>query len=223
MNRRQLIQRIPIIAVGSAGCMEFDPKVNSDTKPKTGRETTISAEPTLLTIDSTTLEETGYEKTRDVLFELTQTVSGDDESYSVEASNHLIRYDRTVDHIEGEKQSVAVFAAVVTPKVEAASEEVDLTEQVTNEIIENRLQVEYGTIRIEDEAYITHSITPFENEVTVYQYPGVAEASDYKVEVYVHVARILRESDYVTLVGLYPYFLNDDEQYRILDLMEAVE
>ncbi|MFC6905825.1 DUF6517 family protein [Halalkalicoccus tibetensis] len=202
--------------------MELDTEDDSDTEPESSRENVISAEPTPIAIDGATLEETDYEKTRDIIFELTQTISMKDESYIIEASNHLIECVRTIDRIDGE-QPVAAFTAVGTPEIETVSQKVDFAERVTNEVIENSLQIGYETIEIEDQASTTHSVVPFENEVTVYQYPGVAEASDYKVDVHLHVARAVRETDYITLVGLYPYFLGDDEQDRIFDLMEAIE
>ncbi|MFC6905829.1 DUF6517 family protein [Halalkalicoccus tibetensis] len=186
-------------------------------------EELVSAEPSPIAVDTTAVERAGYEETRDIVFEVTQTMAVGDESYVVRAANHLIEYERSVDHPEVGKAPIARFTAVATPKVEAFSQEINFTEQVTDEVIGNGLQIGYENVEIGDEVHETDSVTPFERETKVYQYPGTAEVDDYVVYVYLHVARTVRESDYITLAGIYPQAFVANEQHRVLDLMEAVK
>lgn len=220
MNRRELLQALPIIAVGSTGCIGSDIEMSSGSKTK--GEELVSAEPSSITIDATTVEKVGYEKTREIVFDVSQTTSIGDESYIIRASNHLIEYERIVGLSEIGRKPIARFTAVATPKVETFSQEIDFTAQISDEVIGNGLQIGYDHVEISDEVHATHSVTPFEYETRVYQYPGIATVDDYEVEIYLHVARTVRGTDYITLSGIYPQMIVDDEQSRILELMEAV-
>lgn len=223
MNRRQVIRALPILAVGSTGCVGLDLDVSPEFESETKGEELVSVEPSPITVDTITVEKVGYEETRDIVFNVTQTMSLANESYVVRAANHLIEYERTVDHPEIGKAPVARFTAVATPEVKAFSQEIDFTEQVTDEVIGNGLQIGYENVKIGDEVHSTHSVTPFDHETRVYQYPGIAEVDDYVIDIYLHVARTVRESDYITLAGIYPQAFVANEQSRILNLMEAVE
>lgn len=221
MNRRQVLRALPLIAVGSTGCIGSNLEVSSGSETE-GNEL-VSAEPSPVTVDAAIVEKVGYEETRDIVFDVTQTMSVGDESYIIRAANHLIEYERSVEHSELGRKPIARFTAVATPKVEAFSQEVDFTAQISDEVIGNGLQIGYDHVKIGNEVRTTHSVTPFEYETRVYQYPGIAEIDDYEVDIYLHVARTVRGSDYITLSGIYPQMFVDDEQSRILELMEAVE
>lgn len=223
MNRRQFIRALPIIAVGSTGCMGLDLEMSPEFESEAKGEELVSAEPSPIAVDTTAVERVGYKETRDIVFEVTQTMSVGDESYVVRAANHLIEYERSVAHPEIGEAPIARFTAVATPEVKAFSQEINFTEQVTDEVIGNGLQIGYENVEIGDEVHATHSVTPFEYETRVYQYPGIAEVDDYVVDIYLHVARTIRESDYITLAGIYPQVFVANERSRILNLMEAVE
>lgn len=223
MKRRAVLHGAFLAAAGSAGCLGIDIEVQSSTEAAANGEELLSVEAAPVAVPPAIVEETGYEKDRDSRFSLTQTVSIRDESYVIQAVNELVEYERTVDHPELGTRGVARFTAVATPEVELFSKRIDFADQVTTEAMGNGLQSGYDRVEIDDEIVATRSITLFGRDVSITQHAGVAELAGHEVEIEFHIARTIRESDYITLVGLYPRRLADQERENLLTLMRSVE
>lgn len=222
MDRRQLIKGLVPIYACSAGCADIAVESGPDDTPD-DREELISVESTPVSVDAATVEQTSYELDRNTTFRLTQTISVGDESYLIQAVNDLIEYKRSAELPQIGAQDIVRFTAVSTPEVEAFSQEVDFVDQVTTEAMGNGLQSAYENVEVDDEPVETHTITPFAHETQVSRHDGIAEIDGHTIEIFVHVTETFNESDYVTLVGVYPRSLVDEEQELVLRMMEAVQ
>lgn len=223
MNRREMLQGLVAAAVGSTGCVSIGIEAGPANETKKDGEEILSIEAEAVAVEAATIQRTGYVEERDITFRLTQTVSVGEKSYIVQAVNDLIEYERAVEYPKVGRRSVARFTAVATPEVELFSQEIDFVEQVTNEAMGNGLQSEYDHVEINDTVITTDSISLFEENVPVFQYAGVAEMAGHELEIYFHVAKALREGDYITLIGMYPQSLVEEEQDRMFELMESIE
>lgn len=204
-----------------AGCIDGTTEVDSGDVEDGEKLHTAEAVP--VTVEAAALDRTNYDLERDTTFWLTQTTEVNGEPYRIEAQNELAEYSRAVKLPRFGRQELVRFTAVSTPEVEVFSQEVNFSDQVTAEAIGDRLQSGYDNVEIDDDPVGSQSISPFGYEVPADQYEGVAEHAGRELEVELHTAKAFHESNYVTMVGLYPRPIADREQENVVEMMEGVE
>ena len=173
-------------------------------------------------VNQTLLKDLNYTEERDTTFALSQTVDAEGASYSVEARNELIEYARSIDHSQVGDQDVVRLTAVATPEVEGTSQDA-FVEQISAEALSSGLQSGYMEFSVDKPEIDSHTIAPFNRETSVPQYAGVATYQEQTVEIYLHVLETVYQTDYITVVGVYPRSFVETEQTNVLTLMESIE
>lgn len=204
-----------------AGCIDSTTEIDSEGTEDGEKLHTEEAVP--VTVEATALDRTNYDLERNATFRLTQTIEVSDESYQIEAQNELAEYSRTVELPRFGQRDLVRFTAVSTPEVRVFSQEVNFVDQVRAEALGDRLQTGYDRVEIDDDPVGSQTISPFGYEVSADQYEGVAEHANRAIEVELYTAKVFHESNYVTMVGLYPRPLADREQENVIEMMESVE
>lgn len=225
-SRRECLEAIgTTVAIGAAGCVRNDelspqkPSEESTATETEGDETSANlkfrASP--VAIDEQALSKVGYEKYRARTHTRTEPYDIGDKSITAEIVSHLIEYHRRVVFDNTDNQEVARFAVLSTPKVDLGFQSFNPLHGISKETLLEGLQPQYGKIRI-GERIDSHTITVLGEETSVMKRHGTAVYREKRIDLYIHLAQILRDGDYQVLVGVYPQLI--DEEESILFLME---
>lgn len=151
---------------------------------------------------------------------MTRTYELGDQSFTAEVISQLAEYHRRVDLERFGEQEVARFAVLSTPRVELGFQTFNPLDGITEEALLEGLQSEYEDVRI-GERVDSRVVEVLEWDVPVAKRRGTARYRGRSVGIHLHVERILRNGDYMTLIGIYPRRIDEEDSVHFL--MEHTE
>ncbi|MCU4740478.1 DUF6517 family protein [Halobacteria archaeon AArc-m2/3/4] len=206
MHRRRFLGGLATVGlVASAGCVDRI----------LGNFTSYTATPAA--VSDAAIEETGYEhqETEEEVEE--EDVAGE----TVEITNYISRYSRTVDiPLVGETEA-GVFATITTPQVSVAGENYNPVGEMNNREIIALVQEQYDELSIGD-SVDNRSVDTLGTTTNVETFEGEATVRDTNVDVFVDVSRFEHGDDHVIVGGVYPEQLSDEAE-RMTRLIEGLE
>lgn len=206
MHRRRFVTGVVTAGIAStAGCLGdlLDDATSFEANPAT-----VSDE----AADSAGYEHQGTEE---------RTEEEEFAGQTVEVTNHVAEYHRSLGAEELDDQHLGVFAAIATPKVEVAGETFNPVGDMDNAEIVDLVQDQYSGLTI-DGSTGTRDVDTLDTTAEVETFEGTADAGPGEVDVLVDVSRIEHGSDFVVVVGVYPEKL-PDESANVTTLIEGLE
>lgn len=172
-------------------------------------EEPLAFEASPATVDDATLSETGYtEKSVDDRI-VTRNFSAAGQTRQVEVTNHLARYERSVDLPLAGSQRAAVFVALASPEVKVATETFNPIEEMSERELLAEFETSYEGLSVGDHA-ADRTVMVLGSEETMETYEGSATLAGQDVPVYVHVLKTKHEGDFVVTLAVHPRALGNE-------------
>lgn len=181
----------------------------------------VRATATPPSMDDAVLGETGYEleRTESVRRNRTFTVAG--QPREAEVTSHVAEYGRVVDLGPLGELRAATFAVVATPRVTVLGRARNPVGEMSAVELVGAVPSALDGVTV-GRTVGTANATMLGEETTVTKLDGRADVGPTAVDVYVHVARVRHEGDYVVAVAVYPQALSG-EASAVLTLLRGVE
>ncbi|XVH31406.1 DUF6517 family protein [Haloferacaceae archaeon DSL9] len=168
----------------------------------------IAAAPARVSEDA--LAETGYELGEARERTVTREFSVGSESRTVEATNHIATYEKTLDvPILGSIRAGA-FAAISTPAVEVLGRTFNPIGDYESDELLALLTTAYDGIE-GGEQVDEYETSALGETATVDIFDATASIGGEEIDVYVHVTRVRSEDDFVLGYAIYPQRFDDPE------------
>lgn len=173
-------------------------------------------------VSPSTADETDYElqEVAEEVIEEQFEVAGQERS--VEATNYVATYERTVEFGPLGEAALAVFAVLSTPAVEIAGQTLNPVAEYDNERLVQLIASNYESLEIRGEAE-TLTYAPFETEYEATKFDAVAQFEGQEVEVFVQVGSVRHEEDFLVPIAVYPQDRAENEEPVVTDLTENLE
>lgn len=200
--RRTIPAALLVLLVLSTGCIGFI----------TGSEPqSFEAKPAAVGGDAAS--SAGYQETSGPTAQtVNRTFSAGGESRTVQVTNYLTEYRKTVDAGPLGSADAAVFAVVSTPKVEVLGQTFNPVGDVNESELARMAQSKYDGFSVGEKQGST-TVDALGSETEVAKFAGRATvAGEASVDVYVHVARIETGDDYLVVVAVYPQLLSGEDE-----------
>ena len=210
-------RRRALLAIGSAGiatsvtgCIGF----------LTGSEPLeLAAE--RATLSDRALEETGYEEDEIRDETISRSFSAAGQEREVEVTNWVATYDRTLDLGALGEQELAVFALLSTPQVKIFDRTFNPVGEMSNRELLQELQGRYSSFSVGSRVDTTE-MTVLGESVEVEKYEGTASFDQTDIELFIHIANVPHDSDFVIPVAMYPKRL-PGESDRVFRLYRGIQ
>jgi len=186
----------------------------------TGEESYSESAQPARTAESTA-GETGYEfaGTEEQVIEEEFEVAG--QTRSVEATNYVSTYEKTMEvPVLGEAKT-GVFAVVSTPAFEIAGRTLNPISEYSNAELVDLLASEYEQLEVREEVG-TDELSILDTTVEVSKFDAVATFEGQEIDVFVHVGSFQHEEDFLVPVGIYPQDRENEEEPNVVALFENV-
>lgn len=206
MHRRRFLAGLTTVGLAaSAGC------VGDILSSLTSYSATPAA------VSDGAIEETGYEHQNTEKEVEEEEVAGE----TVEVTNYISRYSRTVEIPMVGELEAGVFATITTPQVSIAGENHNPVGEMNNKEIIELIQEQYEELSIGD-SVDNRSVETLGTTTNVETFEGQATVRDNTVDVFVDVSQFAHADDHVIVGGVYPEQLSDEGD-RITTLIEGLE
>jgi hypothetical protein len=179
----------------------------------------FSASPATPTTDA--LSETGYEEQSVEEQVVTRNFSAAGQTRTVEVTNQLAQYERSVDLGPLGSQRAAVFVTFASPEVSVAGQTFNPIADLSEREILQRFESQYSDISVGEEVG-SQTVSTLGQSTELQQFDGSATLGGSEVDVYIHVTKFQHEGDYIVGVGIYPQRL-DGESENVVTLVEGLE
>lgn len=162
---------------------------------------TFSSSP--IAVSDQAVQETGYEEAavgpqnESVMF----SVFG--QNRTVEVTNHVGRYERSVDLGPLGSQRAATFVALSSPEIEVAGNTVNPIQNISDGEILERVGARYESVSVEEQTG-TRTAESLGDSRTLTRFNGTATLEGTEIPVFLETARFKHGSDYVVVVAVYP-------------------
>lgn len=211
MDRRQfLLMGGSGTLVVSAGCVGF----LSGSEP-------LTFEATKGTVAEGALSDTGYGEETVETQTITRPFSAAGQEREVEVTNWMARYERTLDLGPLGEQELGVFVVLSTPQVSILGRTFNPVGDMSNRELLGQLQSRYEGFTVGDRVD-TRTIPVLGEDVEVEKFEGSATFQGREIDLFVHVATLEHEEDFVVPVAIYPQMLPGEEQ-KALQLYRGIE
>lgn len=211
MRHRRVVAALAVTGLLlTSGCIGF----------LTGSES-LAFESEPVAVSDAALEETGYEEQRRTEQTVERTFSVAGQERTVTATNHLAEYGKSAGTLFGDTQ-VSRFVAFTTPEVEVAGQgPFNPVGELSNRQLALRLTEQYDRLEnVRRES--NRTATAFGSETTVSKFRADARvAGGQEVEVFLHVAKIQHEGDFVIAIAVHPTQV--DEEANVDRLVGGIE
>lgn len=223
-SRRKCLQAIgTTVAVSAAGCVQSDePPPQKPSEEPTSTKTENGEGPADLTfraapvaVDEQALSKVGYEEYRARTHTGTKPYTLGDKSITAKIVSQLIEYHRSIDLDDSGNQEVARFAVLSTPKVDLGFQSFNPLHGVSEEVLLEGLQPQYGKVQI-GERIDSSTITVLGEATPVTKRHGTAVYQEKQVDLYIQLAQTVRDGDHQILVGIYPQLIDEEESIHFL-------
>ena len=143
------------------------------------------------------------------------------QSRTVRVVNHVTTYEKRLDLPVVSAVKLGVFSVVTSPSVGIAGQEFNPLGDYSKQRLVRMAGSAYGGFN-GIEQVSSRTVTVFGDETTVTKYAARAPVGGQSVEVFVHVARVRHEDDYVIALGVYPRRFSSEEA-NIMAMIRAIE
>lgn len=166
-------------------------------------------------------DDAGYELERAEPMNITREFNVAGQTKEVKAVNYLREYKRSVELGPLGEREVARFVVFSTPEVDVAGQTLNPIGKMSNRDLVMQLQSSYESIQ-NVERVSNRTVTVLGEEATVTKFGAEAQLEGgQSVDVYVHVAKINHEDDFVVGVAVHPQRI--DEQQRVNTLLGGIQ
>ncbi|MFB6267104.1 MAG: DUF6517 family protein [Halodesulfurarchaeum sp.] len=192
ITRRTLLSGMAAGLAATSGCLEA----------LTGSgPLTFSSAPAR--VEEAVLEETGYRlsNTESPTVSREFTVAG--QTRSVEVTNHVALYEKSVDLGPMGEQRAGVFGVFTTPQVDIVGQTLNPIAELSDRDLLQRFLSRFEGLSVGDQQG-SETVSTLGKSVTVDRYDGTATFQGQKLDIFVHLARFNHGEDIVVAVGGYP-------------------
>jgi len=167
-------------------------------------------------------DETGYEQANEEeseKMEVERTFSAADQEREVVAVNYISEYERSVSFL-GMEQRAAVFVAFSTPQVDLFGKTFNPIGEMSNRELIKQVQGKYEGMEVGDEVGTT-AVDTLGETVDVSKFEGQADFDGTSVDVYIHIAQVEHDGDFVVPIAVYPQEVEEED--KVVTLVEELE
>lgn len=143
------------------------------------------------------------------------------ETRSVEATNWISTYEKSIEMPLLGEAKTGVFAIVSTPAFEFAGKTLNPIADYSNQELVDLLASEYDELTIREEVE-SNDRSIQGSTVEMSKFDAVAEFEGQEIDVFVHVGSFQNEEDFLIPLGIYPQDREDEEESNIVALVEAI-
>lgn len=180
---------------------------------------TFSAEKA--TVGQQALDQTGYEEQNVETQVVTRNFTVAGQTRSVEVTNWLSRYERSVDLGPLGSQRAAAFVALSSPEVSVAGKTFNPLADMSSADLLAQFETEYDGMTVGQQVSSTN-VTALGKSTRVDKFEGTATLDGQEVDVYIQVTKVKHDGDFVVALGVYPQRL-DGEGEKVRALMKGLE
>jgi len=183
------------------------------------------------TVSQNGLSNTGFQHvdTQSVPFNRTFTVAG--QTRTVNVTNWLSIYDQSVNVSGVGTYQAAGFVVFSTPGVQLAGQSLNPIGHVSNEQLVTQLQSQLGSVNtggydvnVRNVHQVgAENVTMLGKRTKMSEFAATTTVNGQQVDVYLHVAKVKHDGDYVVAVGVYPQNLSSVEHQRVVTLANSVQ
>jgi hypothetical protein len=209
LDNRALIALALAATLATAGCLGF-----------LSGTTTVTSSPAVVAENSAS--DANYEQANMRSLSVNRTFSAADQERTVEVSNWVVEYQKSVSVGPLIDQKAAVFATFTSPEVSAFGQSFNPLSKLSTKDFAKRMQGQYQGLSIGDEVDNT-TVAVVGESANVSQFGGTATFEGQELDVYIVVSEpVKHEGDYVVTMAVYPQLL-DGEYQTIKELMRNLE
>jgi hypothetical protein len=209
LDNRALIALALAATLATAGCLGF-----------LSGTTTVASSPAVVAENSAS--DANYEKANTRSLSVNRTFSAADQERTVEVTNWVVEYQKSVSVGPLADQKAAVFATFTSPEVSAFGQSFNPLSKLSTTDFATRMQGQYGGLSIGDEVDTT-TVTVVGESANVSQFEGTATFQGQELDVYVVVSEpVKHEGDYVVTMAVYPQVMNGEYE-TVKELMRTLE
>lgn len=180
----------------------------------------IKAEARAAMVSSSVASDTGFKLTDTASPTITREISAGGETRTVEVTNKIATYEKTMAVPPIGEQNLASFAAIATPAVDVFGKTLNPVGDYSHAELVNLLASEYeGLSNVRRVG--SRNTTVLSTETTVSKFASRATFDGQPIDVYIHVTRVQNKGEFVIPIGIYPQ-KKSDEARNIILLMGAV-
>lgn len=211
VRRRTLSTCLVVLLAVTTGCLGL----------VTGSQP-IQATATEATVSDSVLQSAGYEHARTETRHENQTFSVAGQTREANVTSHFAEYQKTVDLGPVGEYRAAVFGVLATPQVNVLGRARNPVGDMSSVELVHLLQSErYDELSV-GRTVGTANETMLGTETTLTKLEGTVAIGSFDVDVYVHVARVRHDGDFVVAFAAYPQS-NPDEEATVRTLLRGVE
>jgi len=209
-TRRAGVALVLALTVVTAGCLGA--LTGSESLQFTASDATVS---------QSALDEAGYAEYRNESINRTQNVSVAGQTRTVELSNELHGYNRTVSVQSLGEAGLARLLVLSTPAVKVGGQTLNPLSQLSNKQLITRLASEYGNVGQLDEGE-TRTVNALGSTRNVSKFATTTTTNGVEINTTIHVTTFKHGSDFIVAVALHPERV-EGEQQRIDTLLAGIE
>jgi len=162
---------------------------------------TFSSSP--ITVSDQAVQEAGYEEAVVGPQNESRDFTAFGQTRTVEVTNHVGRYERSVDLGPLGSRRAATFVALSSPEIEVAGNTVNPIADISDEEILERVGSQYESVSVGDQTG-TRTVETLGDSRTVTRFNGTVTVEGTEIPVFLETSRFKHGSDYVVVVAVYP-------------------
>lgn len=220
-DRRSLLITGGVALIGAtAGCLDSIPFIGDD-------PITFAASPA--NVESTALDETGYQEDEISEMEVTRTFEAGGQRQDVLVTNWVAQYSKQIelggaDLPIDKTVDAASFTALTTPRVNVLGRTFNPVGNMSSVELAEMVQSQYDevdNIELQDESTVT--VAGSETTVGIFDADARLVGEGVSLEVRLHIAEAVEsDDDLIVAIGVYPAGV-DGEADNVRTLMQGVE
>lgn len=211
MNRRRVLRLAAGGALSTtAGCVGF----------LTGSQP-LTFEAVRATVRQAALESTGYEEAEVAPQTLSREFSAAGQTREVEVTNWVARYERSLELGPLGEQDLGLFVVLSTPQVRILDRTFNPVGEMSNREQLQRVQGRFEGFSVGSRVD-SRTVTVLDTDVDVDKFEGTATYSGQEIDLFVHIATVAHDEDYVVPIAVYPRRLPGEEE-RALQLYRNLQ
>lgn len=152
---------------------------------------------------------------------INRTLEAAGQRLTVSVDNQVATYEKSLDLGPLGSAKMGVFALIASPAVDVAGQTLNPIGDYDNDRLVSLVASRYEAVS-NVERVSERSVRMLGTDTTVTKYAANARFAGRQIDVYLHVAKVRHESDFVVAVGVYPKVLSGEES-NVLELMRAVD
>lgn len=173
-----------------------------------------------VSVSDAALSETDYELEREDTETINRSFTAGGQSRTVEVTNHVAEYARTVGIPGVAEGTLARFAVFSTPQVNILGETFNPVGDMSNRELAERLQSRYENVENVQQVS-ERSVRVVGPPATVTKFEATVSVDGAEVPIFLHVTKVQHQGDFVIAVAAHPQAI--DEESRVNRLLGAIQ